>query len=368
MSKQKEPYGSNIPIIIIIVVSSIAILLAVIWILDLQNQNRQKAQELILEGIDIFFPKIEISALLYDGGYIWVGGRDGVFLIEPQKGEIVKELAKDIRMTYTAGICQTDDGKVWIGHENGISIFGGDKRIDFSPPDIPGGRVNTIIKEENGGVWAGTQTGAVHFVKKDDSYIIDKILTSKEGLQEDAVNAIGMDNDNGIWFGAYLSNKVGGISVLRDGEWQYFSTNQGLPHRYVTAIIPIGGEHMLVGVGHLDRGGMALFKQDDRQFLLETAFSMDDGLPGEKIRQLFLDSKEQLWITSESNGLLICSSYDELYHQQLSGGVYLTTKNGLSDNEVKTIIEAEGYYWMGSRYGLTRIRESTIEGLFLDNQ
>lgn len=348
-----------------IVISLILIVLATMWLLQFQKAEKEKLEKQKLKGLSIFFPESEISALLYDGNHIWVGGRDGVYLMEPQSGEIVKEIAKDIHMTYTAGICQLDDGSVWIGHENGLTVFSDEHRIDFASPQIPSGRVNTVVKDGDQGVWAGTQTGAVHFIKKDDNYVIETTLTSKNGLIEDAVNTITLGQDNSLWFGAYLANEVGGISILKEGKWQYFSVQQGLPHRYVTAIIPIDEEYMLVGLGHLDRGGMALFRSDDMQKIMEKVYSSDDGLPGEKIRQLYLDSKGHLWVTSESDGLLICPSYKGLHELPLEGK-YLTTKDGLSDNEIKTIIEAEGYYWLGGRYGLTRIESETVEELFVN--
>jgi len=346
-----------------IVISLFLILLTSICLLQFQQKEKEKLENQKLDGLNIFFPKNEISALLYDGKHIWIGGRDGVYLINPQSGNIIKEIAKDIHMTYTAGICQLEDDSVWVGHENGVTIFNDNQRIDFTSPQIPSGRVNTVVSDGSIGVWAGTQMGAVHFLKKDGNYVVDKILTSKDGLKEDAVNTIALRGEHSIWFGAYLANKVGGISILNDDKWQYFSVQQGLPHRYITANIPISEEYMLVGLGHLDRGGMALFRCDENQTVLETTYSVDDGLPGEKIRQLYLDSKEHLWITSESDGLLICPSYKSLHELPLEGK-YLTKKDGLSDNEIKTIIEAEGYYWLGGRYGLTRIEAATIEDFF----
>mgnify|MGYP001248786038 FL=1 len=348
-----------------IIISLFLILLATICLLQFQQVEKEKIEKQKLNGLRIFFPESEISALLYDGKHIWVGGRDGVYLIDPQSGKIIKEIAKDIQMTYTAGICQLDDNSVWIGHENSVTIFNDNHRIDFTSPQIPSGRVNIVVRDGSAGVWAGTQTGAVHFFKKNGNYVIDKILTSKDGLKEDAVNTIALRENHSIWFGAYLANKIGGLSILKDGQWQYFSVQQGLPHRYITATIPISDEYMLVGLGHLDRGGMALFRCDGDQTALETVYSIDDGLPGEKIRQLYLDSKEHLWITSESDGLLICPSYKALHKLPLEGK-YLTTRDGLSDDEIKTIIEAEGYYWLGGRYGLTRIEAATIEEFFAD--
>ena len=37
---------------------------------------------------------------------------------------------------------------------------------------------------------------------------------------------------------------------------------------------------------------------------------------------------------------------------------YLTEESGLSDNEIKCITKAEGYYWLGGKYGLTVVPES----------
>lgn len=362
MKERGELQKQRLLTLVIIIFSAAAVIFATVWMIRLQRLEKERAQAKILEGISVFFPKEEVSALLYDGRNIWVGGRDGVNLIEPGTGDIVREVAKDIMMTYTAGMCQTPDGRVWIGHERGISVFSGEERIDFAPPQIPQGRVNTVIGDGSGGVWAGAQGGAVHFVKSGDKWAIDETLSTSSGLRDDAVNAIAIDEGKGIWFGAYLGKEAGGISILRNNQWQYFSTEEGLPHRYVTAIIPLYSQYMLVGLGHLDRGGMALFEDRGGSFALHSTYSTENGLPGEKIRQLFLDSKGHLWITSESQGLIILNSFEDLFNEQLNG-VYLTVQNGLSDNEIKTIIQVEGYYWLGGRVGLTRIEESTIERL-----
>lgn len=351
----------------IIIGALVVSIISILWFVNQEHSDKDEAQDLLLENIFVFFPDKEISALLFDGEYIWMGGRDGVYLIEPQSGEIVKEIANDIQMTYTAGMCRTKDGSIWIGHENGITIFKDEIRIDYSSPDIPKGRVNSIIEDKEEGVWAGIQSGAAHFILESDCWTIDKILDSNSGLIEDTVNTIGIDSMGGLWFGSYLGKNTGGISILRSDVWEYISVKEGLPHRYVTSIIPIDNEYMLVGVGHLDRGGMALFEKQNNDFKLHATYSVEDGLPGEKIRQLYLDDKKHLWITSESDGLLICDSYEELFNAQLEG-IYLTTQNGLSDNEVKVIIEAEGFYWLGGRIGLTRIENTTIEQLFTNRE
>lgn len=365
MMQSKATCKMNWPITVVLVLSFTVVVFVVIMLFRIQGDKKDIAKKEIIEGINVLFPQEEISALYYDSNVLWAGGRDGVYFIDSKADLRVSAVFNDIRMTYNASFCHSRDGSLWIGHEDGITVIKDGMRIDYSSPQIPGGRVNTIMCDTEGGVWAGIQGGAVHFSWRNNSFVIDKTLTASSGLSEDTVNAISEDAQNGIWFGSYLAKKSGGISILRDGKWQYISTEQGLPHQYINAILPIGGKYMLVGTGHLDRGGLALFEVDGENIDLKACYTVENGLPGEKIRYLFLDSKGYLWITTESDGILICPSYRELFQQELRG-VYLTTKNGLSDNEVKTIIEAEGYYWLGGRHGLTRIASSVIDKLIQD--
>jgi len=337
---------------------------AILWLLNQEKMNQEQLRQQKLENIAVFFPEEEISALLFDGHYIWVGGRGGVFLMDPETGKKIKTVAKDIEMIYTAGICQTSDGSIWVGHAQGITVFNGEERLDYGFPEIPKGRVNTIIKDQTGGVWAGVQSGAVHFTRRKDGWGITQVLSGQTGLRDNVVNAIGIDRWKAIWFGSYLGEGIGGISILKENKWEYFSVAEGLPHRFVTSILPLVNGSTLVGCGHLDRGGMALFQQTRDGIKIDSVYSTANGLPGEKIRHLYLDSKKHLWITSESDGLLICPSDKTLAKKQLRG-VYLTVHNGLSDNEIKTIIETEKYYWLGGRVGITRIDKATIELLFV---
>ena len=310
-------------------------------------------------GLTVFLPEREVSALLFDGEKLWVGTSDGILLLDPQSGELLRELDTGIRLIYSAGICQTVDGLVWVGHETGVTVFqNGQVIASISAPRIPGGRINTVVPAPENGIWLGAPEGAARITLVGGELQVAQTLWTGNGLAEDFVNVIHIRPDGELWFGAYLASEKGGLSIHNSDGWRYFSTDDGLPHRFVTAILPVG-EEILIGTGHLDRGGLALLIENDGEWTIKKTYHIDDGLPGEKIRQLYRATDGTLWITTESDGLIVCPSPVSLKQPGLPG-LRLKRENGLSDNEIKVIVETESFYWLGGRYGLTRVERKAI--------
>lgn len=338
----------------------------------IEQKNEQKQLEQLKQpGIDIFLDDMEISGLYVDGDDMFVGGSDGVYKVNSETGEILETVSDELKLIYTAAIEKTKDDVLWIGHDSGLSAFDGEQWKHFVAPEIPEGRCNTIVVHNNQ-VWAGLQEGAICIESTTqgtvDGYQVTKTVAQSEGLAENTVNAIAFDPYHNQWFGAYLSDDVGGVSIVNNSKWYYSSIEEGLPHKYVTAIQYIESQKdkksgVLVGCGHLNRGGLALFTYNQNQEpVLSKTFNKDTGLPGEKIRQLYQDDNGLLWITSEASGVLICNDEGPFTKDRLEG-VLLDKRHGLSDNEIKVIDENDQYYWLGGKLGLTRIEKSVIESL-----
>ncbi len=342
----------------------IAAAVLIVLVLTGELRDREEAQTpQKLEGFEVFCEGEEISALYVEDGALWTGGRDGVKRIDPESGELIDYVADDLEMIYAAQICSSYDGAVWIGHNDGVTVlYEGGERVDFSEPEITGGRVNTILPLDDG-VWVGTMEGAVFFVCRDGIWEPESLYTSGNGLLADPVNVIAVRKEDTqereIWFGSYLASDPGGISIWKEGEWSYLTTDDGLDHPYINAILPLGDE-VLAACGQLLAGGLSVIRESGGGYEVADHYTMEDGIPGEKVRWLYLDEAGHLWITTESDGLIL-SPDAQLEHP--IEGVVLTEELGLSDNEIKRIVESEEYYWLAGRYGLTRIRKDSVETL-----
>ena len=100
-------------------------------------------------------------------------------------------------------------------------------------------------------------------------------------------------------------------------------------------------------------GGLSIAEKTDDSWKITGNLDQEDGIPGMKVRDLFLDSSGRLFITTEAEGIIVLDSPEELDRTPLEGLV-ITQENGLADDEVKCIIECDRCYYLGCKYGLTR--------------
>lgn len=334
-----------------------------------QKEEEKQMKENVIPGVQVFLSDHEISAIIVEEDIVYVGGRDGIFVVDIETGDILEVLTRELSLIYTASMIKSSSGDIWIGHDSGLSLYSNESWTHFEKPEIPEGRCNKII-EENSLIYAGFQEGsAILELDLNNKYRVIKTLTKENGLAENNVNSIYKDNYNNFWYGAYLSNQIGGLSIDKESGWQYVSVDEGLPHKYVTDIKAFdydGVDYILVGSGHLTSGGIALFTTSDDELNLIKTYLRDDGIPGDKIRSLYVSEEEDIWITTESDGLVITNASILLGEESIKG-IYLDKKSGLSDNEIKIVGENNKYYILGGRFGITRILKSSIEQLKKDS-
>ena len=322
------------------------------------RHHSQQAESEPLEGFDVFCSGEEISALYPAEDGLWIGGRDGVKRLDFLTGEVLDYVAEDLQLIYAAEICKAADGSTWVGHNAGVTVFTADgSREDFSAPILAGGRVNSILCLDDQ-VWIGAMEGASLLELQDGTWTVTAKYTKENGLLADPVNVISSQEDQ-LWFGSYLDNRPGGISILTASGWQYLTVQDGLAHPYINAILPLE-DKVLAACGQLTAGGLNQIEFGTDGVKVTDTFNTQDGIPGEKVRWLYLDDSGYLWITTESDGLLLTKG-TELTHP--INGMVLTWEQGLSDNEIKGIVETDDYYFLAGRYGLTRIEKQAVINL-----
>jgi len=315
--------------------------------------TRQRDTNDLLAGWQIIKPPNEISVLMMHQGQLWVGGRDGVFCMDIETGEIIRELISDIPFKYVRGLICDQQNKIWIGHQSGVSCYNGSNFRHFTKSQgLPDNRINCMIQDHSGRIWVGTFAGAACF--QNGNW---QIYTEADGLLTKMVNVMFEDHNRGIWFGSYVAPK-GGISILKsNGTWQYITPQNGLHHANVNAILQDHFEGVWVGTGFLNRGGAAYLVSDQHnQWHVTKLIGKQEGLAGSKVRSLFMDSHQAMWFGFESEGV---THYRE---EKLKS---YTVRNGLSDNEVKVMLQDSiGRLWLGTFNGLTRIDTSALTTLY----
>lgn len=325
-------------LVLAVLIVGVTLAITVLELLRSAEADRPKA------GFDSILAGEDICAIGYDGTTIFAAGAGGIFRINPVTLES-QELGD---FSYVRCLYVSEAG-LWAGTDTGLYHIVGDQIIRYTTRDgLPDDRVLAIGALDNNQLWLGTWGGAVEIALAEAGQIsVITAYTSQNGLLTDNVNVINQDSGGGLWFGSYVAPR-GGVSVLlANREWQHFTTKNGLLHGNITAILKRRDDTVVVGAGLYRYGGATVFSQAGGKWQPLNSLTKADGLAGEKVRSLYEDKKGRLWIGSEYDGLVIIDG------QTITK---LTSETGLVHNEVKVITQDQaGNYWIGTLSGLTRI-------------
>ncbi len=289
----------------------------------------------------------EVSELIHYKESIYASGMEGVYKINPDTLEV--EIL-DLGSIYLAKDMVVDDGLLYVGHDSGIIVFDGDSYTSILDQtfDVPDYRVNTMLVDSEGTLWAGTYDGVLKRV--DGQW---KSMTTDDGLAFRIVFLIMEDGHGGLIFGHYGSGKDG-ISYLQNGKWSYFTIEDGLPHNYITAGIK-NGDLIYLSTGFYDEGGLAVFKTSPNGIELDSVIERKWGEYGYKTRSINLED-DYLWIGTEYNGICIMKGEEFVKVDMLYG---------LVNNEVKSILfDNNDRVWLATRKGVSVASKKELYDVF----
>ena len=325
-------------------------------------------------NIDIFLIDKDICTVLITDEEIFAGGATGLFSMKSKNPYIKGSSAES---NYEENSVYKDDGyetseigrlryvrdiekykeRILIAYDEGILVYENGSLEKFEGSQhLPDKRVNELFVDSSGYLWAGTWGGVVVF----DGEKPIKTYSSDDGIAADMVNKIFEDTHGNIWLGSYVAPD-GGVSILYNKEKNIrisvFTVKKGLLHANINDIILIDDSHVLAGGGLYNRGGVTKFEHDGQNWNIDGYIQKADGIAGEKVRSLMLDSKSNLWLGSEYDGLAVYNINEGIENIKI-----LTEEDGLVHNEIKVMKEdSSGDIWIGTLKGLVKIKKGEFK-------
>lgn len=341
------------------IIGSIIILLiaafSISFVLSYEGASNKGLSDKDLIERKIFLEDKEFSTVFLVGDYIYAGGTNGLFKIHKKNDEIIEILNSEKSFEVVRGIDESSDGILWIGHGHGLTGLKDDQIVKhFGLEDgLPDHRVNDIdIDKEKDKIYVAT-FGGVGIIEAGKI----KSIIEADGLLKDITKVVMLDKRGNLWCGSHTAIGGGVTLIKNDGDEKdisYFTTENGLSHNAITSIIEDEKDNVWIGNGNLTRGGATRYTFVSDEWVLSEILTRADGLIGDKVRHIFIDRKNNVWICSESEGIAIIKSKEKV--------IYLTTDFGLSDNEVKKIIYDDGgNLWLASKKGVTKIYGHWLE-------
>ncbi|MEP5611062.1 MAG: two-component regulator propeller domain-containing protein [Cyclobacteriaceae bacterium] len=261
---------------------------------------------------------------------LWIG-TSGLGLFKYSANGVVEQYTVDQGLVNNSvrSIHVGNEGQLMVGTEGGLTLFENGKPSESytTANGLPHNYVNEILHDSQGTTWLGTDHGLVRF--RDG--VID-VLDNDQGLADNTIQALSEDGEGILWVGTYF----GGLNRLKDGKFINYGLLEGLQDEvvYVThegeGKVWIGTAN---GISYLEKGKV-------------TSNKLGDFPAINTIRDILCDSRRQLWIGT-SAGLVL--------YQNGRIVKRITTREGLSNNRVRRISEAQnGDLWIGTAKGLNR--------------
>jgi ligand-binding sensor domain-containing protein len=142
-------------------------------------------------------------------------------------------------------------GGIWVGTDTkGAARYDPATGNAQSVTGYPGGPVSSFAVDANNDVWIGSQTSGVAHAR---GGIVERVLTAADGLPNNTVLSLGIDQAGRLWVGT-----TNGVAYLDQGAAAVYNTGDGLQTSQVWAMLADTSEALLGS----DSNGLALFHRD----------------------------------------------------------------------------------------------------------
>jgi ligand-binding sensor domain-containing protein/serine phosphatase RsbU (regulator of sigma subunit) len=182
---------------------------------DLSNEKVIQSEEFLKHDFNYYVNHIAIN-----NENDWWLATDVHGIIRIKDGEIIQHLTHDDGLchNHTISISLDRNKDLWIGTNDGLSIYKDSKFLNFSSDDgLSHDYIHTLILDSAGEMWAGTEHGINRIELNDDQIIVKQYGINEGFLGNDcAQNSIFIEPDNTMWWGT--GAKVSKYDPLLDQE------------------------------------------------------------------------------------------------------------------------------------------------------
>jgi ligand-binding sensor domain-containing protein len=246
-------------------------------------------------------PSDRINVLCSDEqGGIWVGTTEGLSHLKADGSwQVFNKDNSNLPFNYVEALFLDSQGGVWLG-ASGIAHLKADgswQVFNADNSNLPSDNIEALFSDRQGGVWVVTDNdssgrfGGIAHLKVDGSGYW-QILKNTSNLPSNYIRSLLSDNQGGVWVGTESS----GLAHLRDdGSWQIFDTdNSNLPSNRIRVLLSDNQGGVWVGTEY---SGLAHLKADGSWQIF------DPNLPSNRIRTLLSDEQGGVWVTTDYGGI-----------------------------------------------------------------
>ena len=298
-------------------------------------------------------------------GNIWVCTLDnGLFKINLDDKSVENYKNNNSKISIPSNnvrdIISDSEGKLWIATDKGLCTFDYEReefitynKKSYQSNSLIDDEIFCLLKDSSGLIWIGTYSGISRFNPNSNFTHFKLDPYEDNSISGNVIHGIYEDDDKTLWIGTNKS----GVNIINGESIKHLNKENS---NIVSDLIEdITGFKNYIFIG-TNEGLSVLVKNDKtaKNYTI-TNYTTKDGLPSNKIRSLFIDSKGYLWIGTKK-GLAIL----DINNNKIIDVTYILDEMGVSDKFIRAVYEdSKGNYYIGCflEGGLIKINPNTKE-------
>ena len=257
-----------------------------------------------------------ISSIACDPqGGMWIGSSRGLFICRTEGCRRTVTMVERFRGRAVASLYCDSAGTMWVGYADGLAVCAdGERFTEIVFPGLDGGSVDCALRDREGNLWLGVKGKGLFRLSFDPEF---RVLET-------------VHYDTSDFFGRLTDNDVCTLYIDRSNVL-WVGTRRG------------------VNYADLSQPNLFTFKPlVDRQL-------SELGYRGRHINALFIDSRDDLWISTYKEGL---------YRYDFGTRTLRNVSSEVTSSPVARIIETrDGSLLFAAREGVYRVRRTASGGV-----
>lgn len=291
---------------------------------------------LIVKYCPLFLLSFLVNSFLYSNPIKKLGSKEG------------------LSNAYVKSITQDADGFLWVATEAGLNKFDGKSFAPYLPDakdstSISTNSLNKVLADGNT-IWIATQRNGLSAFDKTTQTFLNYPVSGNapNALRANGITDLCLGKGDILWIATYQN----GFKKLdkRTHVVSHYSTQNisGLKSDNIWGIALDDSENLYIG--HVNEGMSIVSIRDNSAKHFSHQPNDPHSLPGNSVRQIYIDSKNNIWLAT-SGGLA-------LYQPRSENFISFRHKEGdlhsLINNDVSCLKEINGKLWIGiSRGGIS---------------
>ena len=268
-----------------------------------------------------------------------------------------------------------DSGIIWVGTESsgvnkadiGAKPFYHYKSIPFNSNSLVDNVVRAVLEDKDGNLWVGTTNKGVTKIDLSGNYShYTARVNDSISLIDNRVRCLFADFKGDVWIGTR-----GGLSKFSPVRGTFRSYSKFvppyLPHNSIYWMMEDHDNVLWIATFN----GLARYDRDKDEFV---AYQSDSLLNSNKVRCVFEDSRNWLWVGTEGGGISVLERDKDFgqngqLHKLKEYGYVNNTPSSIPSNVIHQIKEdRDGLMWIGTNKGLCRLNPASNELLSINRE